>query len=108
MTERSIFWRRHLEAIHAEGISTVAYAERERLSLGSLYQWRQKLKSDFGIPISQAPSSSSGFVAVRVTEHYETNTSWSLRVGDLEIHLPGHPDVKWLASLALELQGRGI
>ena len=75
MTERSIFWRRHLEAIDAEGISTVAYAERERLSLGSLYQWRQKLKSDFGIAISQAPTSSSGFVAVRVTEHYEANTT---------------------------------
>ena len=40
MTERSHFWRRHLEAIDAEGISTVAYAERERLSLGSLYRKR--------------------------------------------------------------------
>ena len=108
MTERSHFSRRHLEAIDAEGISTAAYAERERLSLGSLYQWRQKLKSDVAIAISQAPTSSSGFVAVRVTEHYEANSGWSLRVGDLEIHLPGHPDVKWLASLALELQGRGI
>ena len=53
MTDRSQFWRRHLEAIDAEGISTVAYAERERLSLLSLYQWRQKLKSDFGIAISK-------------------------------------------------------
>ena len=45
MTERSHFWRRHLEAIDAEGISTVAYAERERLSLGSLYRKRPAVPS---------------------------------------------------------------
>ena len=38
MTERSLFWRRHLEAIEAEGISTSAYARREGLALGLLYQ----------------------------------------------------------------------
>ena len=43
MTERSLFWRRHLEAIDAEGISTSAYARREGLALGLLYQWRRKL-----------------------------------------------------------------
>ncbi len=38
MTERSHFWRRHLEAIDAEGVSTAAYARREGLALGLLYR----------------------------------------------------------------------
>lgn len=32
-------WSRHLAAIEAEGITTRAYAEREGLSVASLYGW---------------------------------------------------------------------
>lgn len=60
------YWARRLSAIKAEGISTKAYAEREGLAVGSLYEWRRRL--------NQAKRKPSGlqrrrdFVAVRVQQ----------------------------------------
>jgi hypothetical protein len=51
MTERSIFWRRHLEAIDADGVSTAAYARREGLALGLLYRNVGALPFRVGISI---------------------------------------------------------
>ena len=97
MTERSLFWRRHLEAIDAEGISTSAYARREGLALGLLYQWRRKL--------SASADSASGFVAVRVTESLRSiPKEWTLRLNGIELSFPDQPDPSWVADLLLAFQ----
>lgn len=104
MTERSLFWRRHLEAIEAEGISTSAYARREGLALGLLYKWRRKLNTSADRSIGQN-SLSSGFVALRVTESLRSiPKEWTVRLNGIELSFPDQPDPSWVASLLLSLQ----
>ena len=106
MSNRSCFWGRYLDAIDAEGVTTSEYARREGLSLGSLYQWRQKLKPDSRGQVMQrsAISDRTGFVAVRVTESFSsTGSPWRLSFGDFELSMPAYPDTSWLVSLAEEL-----
>lgn len=104
MTERSLFWRRHLEAIDAEGISTSAYARREGLALGLLYQWRRKLADSVDHAIGPTNASSS-FVAVRVTESLRSiPKDWTLRLNGIELSFPNQPDPAWVADLLLALQ----
>jgi len=43
MSKGMDYWSQHLSAIRAEGISTKAYAQREGLSVASLYSWRSRL-----------------------------------------------------------------
>jgi len=106
MSNRSCFWERHLDTIDAEGVTTSEYARREDLSLGSLYQWRQKLKPYSRGQVMQrsATSDRAGFVAVRVTESFSSTVfPWRLSFGDFELNMPAYPDKSWLASLADEL-----
>lgn len=103
MTERSLFWRRHLEAIEAEGITTSAYARREGLTLGLLYQWRRKLAASVDHAIESRDS--AGFVSVRVTESFQSMPKeWMLRLNGIELSFPNQPDPSWLADLVLSLQ----
>ena len=104
MTERSLYWRRHLEAIEAEGISASAYARREGLTLGLLYQWRRKLNAlaAGGVGQGDVPS---GFVALRVTESLHTlPKEWKLRFNGVELSFPDQPDPSWVSALLLSLQ----
>ena len=105
MTERS-FWRRHLEAIEAEGITTAAYARREGLSLDLLYQWRRKLSlAPTSLPTSRLEPS-SGFVALRVTESlHAIPKAWTLRFQGMELSFPERPDPLWVADLCRSLTG---
>ena len=104
MTERSIFWRRHLEAFDAEGVSTAAYARREGLALGLLYQWRRKLSSSDDLRKSH-DDIPSGFVALRVTESLRSiPKEWTLRLNGVELSFPDRPDPSWVAELILFLQ----
>lgn len=104
MTERSLYWRRHLEAIEAEGISASAYARREGLTLGLLYQWRRKLNAlaDPGVSREEV---SSGFVALRVTESLHALPKvWRLSFNGVELSFPDQPDPSWVSALLLSLQ----
>ena len=104
MTERSLYWRRHLEAIEAEGISASVYARREGLTLGLLYQWRRKLNvlAERGIGREDV---SSGFVALRVTESLQSfPKAWTLRFNGVELSFPDQPDPSWVSALLLSLQ----
>jgi transposase len=108
MTERSIFWANHLRAIDAEGISASAYAAREGLAIQSLYQWRQKLRQTAEPQGTERLSVSSGFVAVKVTKTGVSEpVAWTLRLGDIELGLPSHPDPHWLVGLVVALEQRG-
>ena len=104
MTKRSLYWRRHLEAIEAEGISASAYARREGLTLGLLYQWRRKLNgpADPGINREDVPSR---FVALRITESLKSlPKEWKLRFNGVELSFPEPPDPNWDSELLLSLK----
>ena len=107
MTERSVFWANHLKAIDAEGISARAYATREGLAIQSLYQWRQKLGQTQRSARAGRLSVSSGFVAVKVIETLVSESAtWMLRVGEISLELPAHPDAHWLVGLVVALEQR--
>ena len=106
MTERSFFWRRHLEAIVAEGITTAAYARREGLSLGLLYQWRRKLNPAPASLSTPRRDPAPGFVALRVTESlHALPKEWTLRFQGMELSFPERPDPLWVADLCRSLTG---
>lgn len=107
MTERSVFWANHLRAIDAEGISARAYAAREGLAIQSLYQWRQKLGQTQRSAGADRLSVSSGFVAVKVTETLVSESAtWMLRMGEIELELPAHPNPNWLVGLVVAMEQR--
>jgi len=62
MSEHSEFWLSHLSAIEAAGITTKAYAERDRLSAQALCQWRKRLVA--GARASRAKL--GGFVPIQI------------------------------------------
>lgn len=99
MTERAAYWSGHLAAIEREGITTRAYAAREGLSVGALYQWRRALKSR--VLASAAPP--SGFVAVTVppmTGGTREAVACRLRLGGgVTLELTSLPSAGWLASV---------
>ena len=102
MTERAAYWLGHLAAIEREGITTRAYAAREGLSVGALYQWRRALKSRMLATASPVPPS-GGFVAVTVpTVSGATRDAvvCRLRLGaGVTLELTSLPSAAWLASV---------
>jgi transposase len=103
MSERAEFWSRHLATISAEKISTQAYAEREGLSVASLYYWRKRLNGSRSAQVSLA---AGHFVAVQVHQN-EEQTGCQLHIGSrLQLDLPQLPSPRWLAQLHGELNGQ--
>jgi hypothetical protein len=100
MTERAAYWSGHLAAIEREGITTRAYAAREGLSVGALYQWRRELKSRMLAPETAPPG---GFVAVTVpTVSGVTRDAVACRLqlgGGVTLELTSLPSAGWLASV---------
>lgn len=94
MSDRTDYWSQHLAAIEHEGITTKAYAEREGLSVGALYQWQRELKAR-----ALAPRSASGsFVAVLVAP-LDRPARCRLRLGDgLQLELSELPSPHWKQS----------
>ena len=105
MSERIEFWSRHLATISAEKISTQAYAEREGLSVASLYYWRKRLKSS-GTCSTQVSLTAGHFVEVQVHQN-EERSGCQLHIGSrLQLDLPQLPSPRWLAQLHGELNGQ--
>jgi transposase len=102
MTERAAYWTGHLAAIEREGITTRAYAAREGLSVGALYQWRRELKSRVLSAASPAPPP-GGFVALTVppmTGSTRDAVACRLRLGGaVTLELTSLPSAAWLASV---------
>ena len=99
MSDRREFWSRHLAAIKREGITTKAYAEREGLSVGSLYQWRHELKG-------HAPHcAGGGFVAVELDLPSRTERCVLRLSGGAALELEALPGPAWLAALSAALSG---
>ena len=102
MTERAAYWSGHLAAIEREGITTRAYAAREGLSVGALYQWRRALKSQVLAAASPVPPP-GGFVAVTVptvSEATRDTVACRLRLGaDVTLELTSLPSAAWLANV---------
>lgn len=99
MTERAAYWSGHLAAIEREGITTRAYAAREGLSVGALYQWRRALKSR----AAGAVPPGQGFVAVTVppvSGITREGVACRLRLGGgVTLELTSLPSAAWLAGL---------
>jgi transposase-like protein len=102
MTERAAYWSGHLAAIEREGITTRAYAAREGLSVGALYQWRRELKSRVLSAASPSPPP-GGFVAVTVppmTGGSREAVVCRLRLAaGVTLELTSLPSAAWLASV---------
>lgn len=97
MSDRREFWSRHLAAIKREGITTKAYAEREGLSVGSLYQWRRELKG-------HAPHcAGGGFVSVALEQPPRTERCVLRLSGGVALELAELPGPNWLAALCAAL-----
>ena len=102
MTKRAAYWSGHLAAIEREGITTQAYAAREGLSVGALYQWRRALKSRVLATASPAPRP-GGFVAVTVppvSGATREAVACRLRLGGaVTLELTSLPSAAWLANV---------
>jgi transposase-like protein len=85
-----------LAAIEREGVTTKAYAAREGLSVGALYQWRRALKAGEASPVQ-------GFVAVTVpTVSGVTREAVACRLrlaAGVTLELTSVPSAAWLASV---------
>lgn len=97
MSDRGDFWSQHLAAIEREGITAKAYAEREGLSVGALYQWRRELKA-------HAPHcAGEGFVAVELEQPAHTERCLLRLSGGVVLELSELPGPNWLAALSAAL-----
>ena len=63
LTEKQIFWRDHLKACEAQGMSLSAYAQAQGLKLQSLYDWKWRLGK---LGLLACASEGDRFVAVQV------------------------------------------
>ncbi len=100
------YWVEHLASIAAEQITTKAYAEREGLSVASLYYWRKRLKDDAATQSPVAHASKRQLVAVQVTSSNSSRTACTLTLAGVHLDLPQLPDPQWLATLAAASAGR--
>lgn len=97
MSARRDFWLQHLAAIEREGVTTKAYAEREGLSVGALYQWRRELKAP-------APHCvGGGFVAVELERPARTERCLLRLSGGVALELAQLPGPNWVAALCAAL-----
>ena len=101
MTDRAEYWSGHLAAIEAEGIATKAYAQREGLAVGSLYEWRRRLNGGRRTPTRL--QGGGGFVAVQVRQTGEAMRC-TLTIGDgARLELSQLPSPQWVAALCAAL-----
>ncbi len=100
MSKARRYWSRHLAAIEAQGVTTKAYAARERLPATSLYYWRRRLKGTASEPSVAPGTESRRFVAVGV-DRREPCSGCSVIVADtLRVEVDALPSPQWLAALA--------
>jgi hypothetical protein len=105
MANRAAYWSGHLEAIEAEGIATSAYAQREGLAVGSLYEWRRRLKSEQRRPAQRQRS--TGFIAVQVRPVSES-VRCTLTIGEgTALEFSQLPSPQWVAALCIAVGGGG-
>lgn len=108
MTKKAHYWARHLATIATEGITTKAYAEREGLSVASLYCWRSRLKADAAGKAAIAGSAKRTLVPVQIVPSSAPSVTCTLTLGpDVHLELPQLPDPHWLAALVSATAGRG-
>ena len=105
MTSGEEYWSEHLAVIEAEGITTKAYAEREGLAVGSLYEWRRRLKSDQSKP--KRRQRSGGFVPVQVRRTSEAIGCTLVIGAGMRLELSQLPSPEWLAALSAAVGERG-
>jgi hypothetical protein len=107
MSEARRFWSQHLAAIEAEGITTKAYAEREKLSVTALYQWRRRLNVEAagsqGVAQRDVEASRHWLVPVRLTTSRPERCVLAF-TPSLQLELAGLPDPQWLAEVAAAMQ----
>ena len=112
MSEGMDYWSKHLSAIGAEGISTKAYAQREGLSVASLYYWRSRLsrKARRAEPMPKvvAMPSVKQFVPVQLSAASEAVRCTLVMAPGVRLELAQLPAPEWLAALgaAIERQVR--
>lgn len=108
MTERKQYWARHLAAIAAEAITTQAYAEREGLSVASLYYWRKRLKDDAAAEAVAPSPAKRQLVPVHIARSSPPRMVCTLTLAPgVHLELPQLPDPQWLAAFAVAATERG-
>ena len=106
MTEKAQYWSVHLAAIANERITTKAYAEREGLSVASLYYWRKRLKADAAPATAAADTAKRPLVPVHVTSSCQPRVACTLTLAPgVHLELAQLPDPRWLASLVAASAG---
>lgn len=102
------YWREHLAAIEREGMTTKEYAKREGIAVGSLYQWRKRLKQR-AQRAALVAEPRPRFAAVQVVGEERRQQACgdlpcTLVVGRaLRLEMAGLPDPCWLAATASAL-----
>ena len=97
------FWKDHLAAIEAAGISTKAYAEREGLRVQDLYAARRKLKIGGYRAGVQGAGESNRFVRV-VSDSPVARNPLRIEAGIVSLQFASLPDPDWLGALLRVLQ----
>lgn len=96
------YWRAHLQAIVAQGVSVAAYARREGIAQSSLWYWRRRL----GVRgVDSGQPGAGPFVAVRIAPG-EQAPACAVVLEGLRIEFAAAPPVSWLAQLAASLAAR--
>ena len=94
-TSRQDFWLSHRRRAKDQGLSLRAYAQREGISLASLYATRPAVPHH-----ASRPSGHAGFAAVHVAGIAGCQLSLP---GGVSLRLPEAPSGSWLAALLREL-----
>ena len=103
MSGESEVWQRHLAAIAAEGITTKAYAEREGLSVLTLYKWRQQLKRQARATVAQHHWAEVREVEPPAVAPPAGRPCALTFACGARLELPDVPQPAWLAALAVAL-----
>jgi hypothetical protein len=101
MSKAKQYWSAHLAAIANEPITTKAYAEREGLSVASLYYWRKRLKADAAAETAATSPAKRQLVPMQVAPSSQSRVACTLTLAPgVHLELSQLPDPQWLASLA--------
>ncbi len=106
MSETEQFWRKHLDAIDASGLTTKVYAEQNQLKAADLYQWRNHLRRQ----AERLRKQQSGFMRVNLVSDRSgparlPGVVCTIVLEGARIELASLPPANWLRDLGLVFAG---
>jgi len=110
MSENEQFWRKHLDAIDASGLTTKVYAEQNQLKAIELYKWRNHFRRQ----AERLRKQQSGFMRVNLESVQSRpaplatsrpGIACTIILDGMRIELAKLPPTNWLRRLCLTAQG---